>query len=329
MLKLFRTQIAIFPLAIILVLMVFLRINVYLQGFFVNHWETTLAPLSVAFKILLGSLLTQNIWFNLIASAVLVFIQASTTVNILNYFKVDALRGFLVAWLYVLILHLFPAFVFLSPELIATTFILLAFEKFIFIDDSRNKLKQVFTAGIFLSIATAFWFPSIFFLPLAISALLRANFFSFKIFLSLLLAFSIPFIYAFAFLYLTSLPFSHIHSLQLNHFKFDFYKPKEILSLTVLVVILISALPILMSFLSKLLKKPKDFFNLLIIYVLTVAVLFFFQSDNSIDILILLVFPVSIILSVYFNRIKRNFVAEALHLVLLLSIVVNFIYFLK
>ena len=329
MLKLFRSQIVFFPLALIVILMAFLRLNVYAEGFFVNHWETNLAPLSVATKMLLGSLLTQNLWFNLIFSAVLMFIQASITVTILNYFKVEALKGFLVAWLYVLILHLFPAFVFLSPELIAATLILLALEKFIFIDESRNKLKQVFTAGLMLSLATAFWIPSIFFLPLAVSALIRANFFSVKIFLSLLLSFSIPFIYAYSFLYLSGLPFSHIRGIQLNQFYFDFYKPKEFLSLTVLILIVMLSLPLVFNFFSKTLKKPKEFFSLLWLYVFLVFVLFFFQNDNTVNILILMVFPVSIILSVYFNRIKRNFVAEALHLVLLLSIIVNFIYFLK
>lgn len=328
MLKLFKTQIAIFPLTIIVVLMGFFRINVFLQKISINHWEGDLAPFSQVLKSLLGSLLTHNLWFNLLATAILVFIQASITVTILNYFKVDVLKGFLVAWLYVLILHLFPAFVFVSPELIAVTFILTAFKIFIFIDDSRFKLKQVFTGGILLGLATAFWFPSIFFFPVAISALARANFFSLRSFLGLLIAFSIPFLYVFTFLYLINRPLS-IQGLHLNHFKLEFYNPKEYLSLYVLILILISSFPMMMKFLNKLLKKPKDFFKIMNLYVLCIIVLFFFQNQNSVNILILLVFPISITLTVYFNRIKRNFVAEALHLVLLLSVVVNFIYFLK
>lgn len=329
MLKFFRSQTTIFPFAIIVLLMFFMRVNVFANDYFEMHWESNLSPLSLALKSVMGDLLTKNVWFNLVSSAFLVFLQSSIVVSILNYFRVEEFKGFLAAWLYVVLLHLFPAFVFLSPELIAITFILLALRSFVYIDESKSKLEPIVTAGLLLSIAAGFWLPSIFFLPLAIFAMAKENLLSLKTLMSLLLAFSMVFIYSYAYLYLTDKPLKLINGLQLNQFEFHFYKKQDLLSFTILVVITLFSLPSIMTFLNKLLKKPKIFFQTLLAYVICFFVLILFQNQNKVTILIVLAFPVSIILAIYFNRFKRIFLAEAIHLVLLLSVIVNFIYFLK
>lgn len=329
MLKIFRTQIAIFPVTIIVLLMVFMRITVLMQGYFENHWLENLAPFSYAFKALSGNLLTQNIWFNIILSGLLVFFQSGIIVSILNYFRVEELKGFLAAWLYVLVLHIFPAYVFLSPQLIAVTFILLAFRSILFIDESKHKLKPVFNSGLYIGLATVFWYPSILFIPLIFAALIKFNFFSLRIFLSFLISFSLPFIYSVAYLFIMNKPLSLISKMQINQLKFNFYDIKDLLSFSIICLILLTSTPLVIRFLDKLLKKPKEFFQLVFVYIFCFFILVFFQNENNINLLIVLGFPVAMFLSIYFNRIKRNFLAESIHLVLLLSIVVNFIYFLR
>lgn len=329
MLKLFKSSTALIPFIIILSLLIGLRISVVYNGYVENNWIGNLAPLSIAFKNQFGNLLSSNVYFNLIVSALLVFLQSTILVSLLGFFKVQDFKGFLAAWLYVLLMHMFPSFVFLSPELIALTFILLAFSSIVFTEESRNKTKTIFTSGLFIGLAAGFWLPSTFFIIVGLYAILRTSYYSLRDVLLLLIGFFVPFIYVFAYLYIVDIPLNALYGFQMNQFHFDFYQHGQLLSYYVLLLIILLSIQVVFKFLNKLLTKEKVFFQLIFFYILCFIILLFFQNENNIDLLLLLIFPTSIFLSVYFNRIKRNFVAESLHLILLLTIIVNFIYFLK
>lgn len=329
MLKLFKSTTALIPFLFILTLLLGLRLSVLYNGYIENNWLGNLAPLSLALKNNFGNLLLTNSYFNLILSAFLVFFQSTVVISLLSFFKVEALKGFLVAWLYVLIMHLFPSYVFLSPELLSLTFVLLAFRTTVLVDESRKKLKNIFTTGLFLGLATALYLPSSFFILVSFVALFRNSTASFREILLLLIGFFVPFFYTAAYLYIAGTPASVLSGFEFNQFQFNFYNPNQLLSFYLLLLIILLSINLVMSFLNKLLMHEKLFFQLVFFYVLAFGFMFFFQNENNVNFLLAIIFPTALFLSIYFNRIKRIFVAESLHLILFLTIIVNFIYFLK
>lgn len=328
MLKLFKSTTAFVPILIILALIFGLRTSVVLQAYYHDNWLGNLAPFSAALKSIFGTSLLPGVYFNIIFSAILIFFQSYLLSSILSFFKIEDFKGFLAAWLYVLMMHMFPSFVFLSPELIALSFILLSFRTIVNAEDSRSKNKVIFSSGLYIGLAACFWLPSTFFI---LCTLFFLNSYRSKIrhVLLLFIGFFVPYFYVLVYLYITNQSFGLVSLFQINQFQFQFYQPSQLLSYYILLFIILLSIPSSLKFLNKLLMREKKFFQLVFVYILCFVIVFFFQKENDINVMMPLMFPVAIFTSVYFNRIKRIFVAESLHLILLLTIIVNFIYFLN
>lgn len=330
MLKLFKSHLAFVPVVIIVAFMLVLRLDVLLSSYSTNLWQVELAPFSLFFKNIVGQQLILNKYFNLSFSAILVFFQAGIIISIFELYKNNELKSFIPAWIFVLIMHLNPDLLYLSPQLFSSTFILLAFRKLIVFVENNNKQKAIFDIALFIGIAGMFWMPSYLFLLFVLFFLNKKSKLNIRIFLSIFFTAIIPLLYVFTYYYLTdqwSLNNTIFKSLEINKFEFSFYPLSLQLSGIVLLLVSVSSIYFVVKFVSKQLMDIKGLFFLILIFIINVFIVYFFQNDNNISILIFLFFPTSIFISILFNRIKRNIVAEFIHLVLLLSVIVNFINF--
>lgn len=328
MLQLFKSKVSLLPIICILALMIFLRMNIIFNEFFLNYWQGDLAPFS-NFLYTSSETLFKNLWFQLILSLILVFIQSSTIISIVSSYKTQDFTGFLIAWVFVMLMHLFPAFVFLSPQLFALTFILFAFRSMLLLEEKRDKIKTVFNTGLFIGIASSFWTPSIIFLLLSLFVLFQSKKLELRTFIVLVISFIIPYLYSGTYFLLTNQKLNITDGLVFNQLEFNFYQQNQLLSLLVFLVLLLISIPFVFQFFTKQLTNVKGFFNSLFFYIFCAAILFFIQNENNVNGFMFLIFPASLFLNILFNRIKRNFLAESIHLILLLSIVVNFLYFIK
>ncbi len=329
MLKLFKTHLAIIPSAIILALMFLLRLDVLNSNYRVNHWLGELSPFSEYYLNLFGNEIVSNVIFNIILSAVLVFFQSGIILSIFSFYKIKDF-GFLPAWLFVLIMHLHPNLVFLSPQLLSLTFILLSFRKLLFYTENKTEIRALFEIGLFLGVATMFWSPSILFLFFILNFLHNNFNLSLKRLITILFACFIPILYAIAYLFISQeqeISQEVFKNLVFNTFDLNVTISNALLSFLVYVFLVIFSLFSTQDFASKQLRKVREFVHLLYMFLLNVFLVYLFQKENNINILVFLFFPTSIFLSIFFNRIKPKVLSEFIHLILLLTIIINFIYF--
>ena len=329
MLKLFKTNIAIIPAALILFIMVFLRIDVIVSGFFVNNWQNNLAPYSKLYYYVLGESLVLNTTFNMLLSGVIIFVQSGIVISILSLFK-SKIYTFLPAWGFILLMHLFPEYTFVSPPMLSFIFLLLAIRKLVLLTENGKQRKYIFEIGLFLGISTLFWLPSFLFIIVFLFFLNMSSMINLKTIVSIIFTFFIPFLYVFAYYKFFSVEQSMIpifDSLSFNQFDIKFYPINQLLSAITTFVMFIFSTIVIANYFDKELRAFKDFLLFIFFFVINVFIVLIFQNENSFSVMIFLFFPLAIIFGLFFNRIKRKLLAEFAHLILLLTIIINFMYF--
>ena len=111
------------------------------EGLVLNQFANVLKDKGV--KNILEIEILTNQFVNLVISALMVFLQAGIIISIFEEYKNNELKSFLPAWLFVLLLHLHPDLLYISPQLLSFTFVLLAFKKLIVFAENNNKTKII------------------------------------------------------------------------------------------------------------------------------------------------------------------------------------------
>lgn len=328
MLNLFRSYFAIIPVMFITILMASLRINIIYTNYTTNLWQGELSPFAKALVFLLRDYIL-NPAINSIASFIIVFLQSAIIISIFSFFKNKELKSFFPAWIFVLAMHINPSFIFISQEMISFLFILWSFKRTIqFIEEPRNK-KIIFEIGISMGIATMFWSPSMLFVLFLFFHLNNYGKLKVKLFWSFIFSFIVPIIYVIAYYLYFDGSVSVIQlfpTINVNDFKFNIYEFNKLLSLYIFSILSLISIFFSMRFTNKQLRQIKSVFKLLWFFIFNTFMVYFFQEDNLFSMIIFLLFPFSIFISIFFNKIKQTTLAEFIHLTLLLTVVINFIY---
>ena len=262
--------------SIFLFLLIFgLRIASSFYSIAIPYWQQDLAPFSKLFYHFLGHNLLQNQWFHFISTAILLFLQANILIYILADFKIELFKGLSLAWFYTLLFHLFPQYLFLSPQLLSYTFVLMGFLAFKQLQNQRYPYKSIFSMGLYIGIASAFWVPAAIFFIIPLYILYQANLFNLRHFILCSFGFLLPFIYLAVFAFLFNKNIDLLGSLHYNRFIFSPIATRELLSVIVLGVLIIASIFSTLGFLSKQLKRTKAFFELVLLFVFGFLVLFF------------------------------------------------------
>jgi hypothetical protein len=175
-----------------------------------------------------------------------------------------------------------------------------------------------------------FWLPSSIFLLFVFFFLNKKLKLDLRVFLSLIFTVMIPLFYVLSYYIISdqwSLVSTVFNSIGINKFQFNLFIPSQQLSGVVVFLLALGSIYFSFNFVAKQLMNIKELFTLIGFFIFNVLIVYLFQNDNHISLVVFLFFPVAILLSVLFNRIKRNIVAEFIHLVLLLTIIINFMNF--
>ena len=328
MLKLFKTPLATVPFVIIFVFMISTRLAMYFYAYDTDIWQFPMSPFSLGLKTAFGSLFSQ-LAFQLTASFVLVFIQINIISVLTAKLKNTMWREFISPWLFVLCMSAHPAFLLLSPQLISFTFILLSVSTLLKLGEKSEAIKNILSTSIFIGIAAGFWLPSLFFIAMILYYLFKINKFKLRNLLAIVVGFSIPFIYVFSFAYLFSVENVFYNNIVFNQFFIENKNYKNYLSLIAISILGLLSFLSLSRYLNGQLKETKEFFYLIYIYCFLLVFSFIFNFHNNINIWVFVFFPVSLSLNIFFNSFKRFFIAEIIHVVLFLIILVNFIHLLN
>lgn len=285
---------------------------------------STHAPFSNLFYRIIFSIFGNNPYWENVLTIILVFIQAVLLNQLSNHYKFNLKTSFLIALSYILVTSLFWEFALLSPPLIANTF-LIFIVKILFSTYKKEKIpKELFDLGFMLGISTLFYFPMFFFLLLIFIALLILRPFNLKEWMTVIIGIVVPyFLLGTYYFWKDELKFF----IQNQFVKpFEFYNYNLDFNITLMVevslILLVSlwGFYLIQTYFNKSVVQWRKSMSVFFWFVLIGFFSFFLNPNLSLAHFILLSIPVSVFISFLFSEIRKNWLSEAIHLILLLTI---------
>lgn len=161
MLRLFREN-SVLSGILLFVLCIALKIPASLHQHNYGYIQT--APLSRIFFHYLSSIDNHILW-SLIASGLIIFLQALLLNYIVSQHSILHRDTFLPGLFFILLNSFYPQQAELTPQLISNTFIILLFQRLCFLYESQKPLLLVFDAGMYLGLGILFNYDLLVFLP--------------------------------------------------------------------------------------------------------------------------------------------------------------------
>lgn len=276
--------------------------------------------------LIVNNLLTSSRVSSFIALCIMLA-QAFLLNKIVNQNDIVSKTTFLPALVYTLLMSYHPAGLTIHPTLIANTFILLIINNLFISNDNPDHYPSILSIGFYLSIASLFWFPVVFIIPLLIISVFIISAKPFREFVILLSGICLPYYFlAFSYFMTNNLrDISHSYvQIFWNFFDFSFQiSPFEYAALGLFAIVFLLSMVKVFGLLFEMViaTRRKLLFLILLLAGLTIGIGF---SSNPIVDGLMIIFPISaIIVSKYFTLLHKRWTAEFLLSLLLLLIILG------
>ena len=255
---------------------------------------------------------------------VLLYVQALMVNHAVNEYRMTGRPTFLPGMAFLLITSLVPDWSYLSAPLIASTFIVWAFCKLFELYNAPAANTRIYNIGLFLGIASFFYFPSLLFgVSLLIGAAILRPFRINEVFL-LLMGILTPFYFYAAYLFLTD-------NLSLNALfaSVRIATPAGRPSYWMLASIVLLGIPFLMggfyiqTQLRKMLIQARKNWSILLIYVLLAVLIPFLNNDGTYTAWVVASAPVAAFHACAYLYPGSKWVGNALFLIVVIYILVQ------
>ncbi len=286
------------------------------HGILTNWVYVTFPPLSISANIL---------------AFVLIFFQATIINLTVARFRVATEISLLPGVFYCLFTSLMPDFLPLSSILLGNTFLILALYNFFDTFKNSHVAGRIFDAGLWLGVASLFHFPYIFLIFWGIIGLGILRGMRFKEFSMFLIGLIVPIFLTGVFCFWTDNLFALKEHFSKNmgfisvirHNNSDVYIKIGLTGLLLLLTLVASS-----QFFSRRDMAAQKYISILYWLMLLCGLTTFIQPGVDLNQLLIISVPISILLSMTFQRIAPA-MAEALHLLLIMvALVLQFLYLL-
>jgi hypothetical protein len=217
-----------------------------------------------------------------------------------------------------------------SSVLIAALFLLFAIDRLFGAIHKQGLTYRFVDAGILIALGSLFYFNLIFFFPFLWLAQFTLRPLNIREFLFTLIGLAIPFLYLFSGYYLFDLSISHtMHHLK-KYLLMNKYTEMQLAFMAgisfYLLIMFIANIYAIQKFATTKIHARK-LFQLWFYLFVNSLLIYFIIPASSIETLIILAIPSSVLLSIYFTECRNNFVNRILLLLLLIvPIVINIIW---
>lgn len=230
------------------------------------------------------------------------------------------------AIVYILLTGLFPVYQVLNPVLPASFFLLLALSRMIQSFKLRSAASHYFEAGLYLGVAGLFYANYLWFILFLWIGGNVLRYLSLRENLLALFGLAAPHILTAAYYYLMKDDlFLYISKLQHHLFgplQLHYWDVSAIMAgISVLLLVLVSSAFMLRMFNTKKIRSRK-IFSLFFWMALVSLLVFFISPTGSVELIYILMIPLSFLLAHYFVLNTRNILAESLFILLILGILV-------
>lgn len=274
--------------------------------------------------------LLQKLPFNYAATSValsglLCLVQALIVNNIVSENKILARSNYLAGIFFIIFSSFFKASLVLSPASVALTFLLVATGKIFSLIRKEKSFGDVFDAGMLVALATLFYFPSILFIVFAYIALGTVRPFTYREWVIIFMGFFCPFFIAFT-CYVwagqTGRLWQDISNAQARGWLTGLNKftASDYMMLGWLLLCILAALAFLPNALFSSLIQVRKFSTTLIFFIFLVVIAFTLQQRVNLSHFIWMALPLSIFTSMIIFPIRRKWISEVVHLMLILLV---------
>ena len=271
----------------------------------------------------------------IVISLLFVVLQAFFLTNVINKQGVLRESSHLPALLYVVLMSCFPEQLSFNPLLFANFFIIVFLNSIFNFYRSDTAVFEVFNAGVFIGLASLFYWPCLFLFPLTMASLFVLRPFNMREWAVSFLGVLLPFVFFGAVLFwLDMLSVNSIKSILEPLYRVQFstaYNGTYIILTAILAIILIASLWRFSRDLNNFSKlRARKFLAIIVWFFLFAALSYLVASKDSMIGLSFLAIPLSVIISNYFLSLKNHLLAELVFLLLLAAVIYNqVLYFLQ
>lgn len=268
-------------------------------------------------------------------SLLMIVLQAFFLTAVINRQNVLKESSHLPALLYVILMSCFPEQLSFNPLLFANFFIIIFLNSIFNFFKQETAVYEVFDAGLFIGIASLFYWPCLFLFPLIWASLYILRPFEWQEWVASFAGVFLPFLFFGAILYwFDMLSFNSIKAILEPFYKVQFstaYNGTYIILFIILLVILLASLLRFFQDLSTFAKvRTKKFLAIIVWFFLFAGLSYLISVKRTMISLSFLAIPLSVIISNYFLSLKNQLLAEMVFLLLLAAVIYNqVLYFLQ
>jgi hypothetical protein len=264
---------------------------------------------------------------SLVLSGVLCFCQALLINSLINENKILSRKNYLGGLLFIIIASFFKESLVLSPAALALTCIIIATQKLFSLIRKEKAFGDIFDVGFLVALAVLFYFPSVVFILFALIGLATMRPFVYKEWGIIFSGFISPLILLFTYYFWQNKTSGMLPDMANFHhqglMKGLVLTPSNLMLGISLFLLIFSSLAFLPGALFSSLIQVRKYSTILVLLIFLTVCGFMLQQTVSFSHWVLLALPVSVIFSMVLMQIKRNVIAEVIHLILLLLVLVG------
>jgi hypothetical protein len=318
-----------FNLALIIIVLFFIVLHALSSpsGMDDSTWSNG-APLAQLIFELSAETWLRSKLFTILLSGLFIGFQILLVYRISSLIKPLDQYNFFTAWIYLLISYFFPDWSNLTPALLAQTLLLVILYNFYKLNDIQ-KDGFMFTLSTLLSIAFLLWYPSILLLPFMLVLLFQYNALSFRKISITLLSFCIPVIWYLVYFYFTGQTTVLINQWASLHIYPAYMNALHHLQwISIGIVLTYTGFGMLeaWSLTNKISKNARLFISSMFSLVFFLGLSFTLNTNQTIYSFQALLYPGALFIVFFINNFKRQRIAEIAHIILLLSVLFNFVF---
>lgn len=257
----------------------------------------------------------------IVVSMILVYIQAGLINSYINNYEVLPLRSNLTGLFYVLLMSSFKFHLVLHPVIFSNLFLILAFRKICSIYRQDYVFSHAFDAGVLLSIASLFYYPSLIFFPVIWIALMVIRPFIWREYVISTAGLLVPYLFAATYYILTDrvdyflTKILIVPDVNLNGLLENITTAKVLY--TSWGILVLASLPSYVSVTSQSVVRTQNLLKVIGGYLMLAVSGFVLLSNSSSYTFTMLALPLSVFVSNYFLNMRWKWMAEVIFTVLL------------
>ena len=256
---------------------------------------------------------------------ILIYTQAILLNRLVSTQKMFLKPNYLTGMTYLLITSLFSSFNTFSSTLLSATILISTLSLLSRLSNTQDPKKIIFNSGIFLSISSFLFFPTILFLALMFLTLFIMRPFRLAESIMLIIGTITPFYFLYSFNYLFDLKLSGLFpDLSLN-IPIIHLKKFEISSLVFISLLFCIGVYYLQINMNRLLVQSRKMWSVVFFFLMVSILLIFMQEQHQITNFHFIIIPITMIIASFFSYTEKKFISTMAHWMLVaLSFVVGY-----